>query len=445
MSKPGSIVGGALLLAAGVLAGWLARSLTAPPSAESAGEDEEAAPHVEPGDMDVEVVTAKAERGNLPLTIPAIGVVRADESAILTLSSRAGGRVTQVNYPVGHDAARGYAIVRFDDAPAKLAVEQAKAALAAAANQLDEFDRTGRERQESELESAARQAVADAAVADAQAARVAALRKDGLASEKAETEAKQAADHAHRESDVAAKALAAFRTTGADLQHSTLAATRDAAQAALKDAEAVRGECEVFPPVDGRITALFAHVGDHVEPGAPVVSLLVGPARVLAFGVTPAQAASVTQGADVTWTDSAGAPHHAVVRSVGAEVGGGAGLVEVAAVPAGDEAGTGPPPQPGLYVRGEIETSHLDGVVLVPLAAVVRAEDEPIVVTVGEGGIAKHVAVKVLGRHDREAAVEGDVKAGDRVVIAGGYNLPDGAKTHEAAAEREPEKPESPK
>lgn len=437
--KSGSVVGAALLLVAGGLGGWIVRSWKAP-AAATAETDEDAAPEVRPEDMSVEVVTAKAVKGDLPIVLQAVGVVRADKDATFTLSSRAGGRVTQVNYPVGYDVPRGYAVVRFDDAPARLAVAQAKSALAAAANQLDEFDRVGRDRQDAELESAATQAEHDLTTAQAQLDRVLALRADNLASAKSEAEARQAADHARRDRDVAAKALAAFRTAGADLQHSTLAAARDAAEAALKDANAVLADTEVVAPAEAKIITLTVHAGDHADAGASIGTLLLPAGRVLAFGVTPEAAAGIAGGV-VNWTDAAGAARTATIRSIAGDVTGPAGLVEIIAVP------DGAAPQPGLVVRGEIVLKTLEAVVIVPGAAVVSADDKTCVMVVGDGGIAKRVEVTVH-RHGGDAAVEGAVKAGDAVVVEGAYNLPDGAKTHPPEKkddEKSDEKPESPK
>jgi RND family efflux transporter MFP subunit len=432
--KTGNVVGAALLLVAGGLAGWIAHSWKAP-AATSAEADEDAAPEVKPEDMSVEVVSAKAVKGDLPIALPVIGAVRADEGALVALGSRAGGRVAEVSVRGGDDVKKGAAILRFDDAPLALAVAQAKSALASAANQLDEFDRVGRDRQDAELESAAKQSESDLATAQAQLDRVLALRKDDLASARTEAEARQATDHARRDRDVAAKALAAFRTAGADLQHSTLTAARDAADAALRDAQAILAEAVVTAPADGRILTLTAHLGERVEAGATIGALLRPDGRVIVFGVTPSQAADVPPGAGVTWTDAAGATRKAVVRSLAADVAGGANLVDVTCVP---DAG-GPAPAPGLFVRGEIVTRTLDDAVLVPSRAVVRADDKLCVMVVGVGGIAKRAEVEVLGRHGDVAAVKGAVKDGDRVAVEGAYNLPDGARTHEAPAKDEDE------
>jgi RND family efflux transporter MFP subunit len=385
----------------------------------------------------VDVVTAKATRGDLPLAIPVVGAVRADEGALVTLSSRAGGRVALVSVRAGDDVKKGAPILRFEKEPLELAAGQARAALAAASNQLDEFERIGRDRQEREFDAVAKQTGADVAAAEKTLERVAALRRDGLAAEKTETEARQSLDRAQRERDAAAKSVEAFRTAGADLQHATLVAARDAAAASLKDAEAVLADAVVVAPGDGRVSTLSAHLGDRVESGAAVGTLLRPTGRVVVFGVTPAQAASIRPGSAVTWNDGAGCLCAGEIRSIAADVAGSAGLVEVTATPCAGPTGEQPCPQPGLFVRGEIETSRLAGAVLVPAAAVVRDDDATIVVTVGEGGISKHVRVEVLGRHGGLAAVKGDVKDGDRVVVEGGYNLPDGAKTHEGPAKDE--------
>jgi multidrug efflux pump subunit AcrA (membrane-fusion protein) len=106
------------------------------------------------------------------------------------------------------------------------------------------------------------------------------------------------------------------------------------------------------------------------------------------------------------------------------------GLVNVVVSP---DPGT-PPSPPGLIVRGEIETGRLKGVVLVPTRGVVRSEDRQVVVLAGADHAARIVPVKVLGAYGELSGVEGDVKAGDHVIVEGGYNLPAGAHVVETAA-----------
>ena len=62
-----------------------------------------------------------------------------------------------------------------------------------------------------------------------------------------------------------------------------------------------------------------------------------------------------------------------------------------------------------------------------PESALVRSADRTVVVTVDAGDIAHVVPVEVLGRSAGRVAVAGEVHAGDRVIVDGAFNLPDGA------------------
>ena len=100
------------------------------------------------------------------------------------------------------------------------------------------------------------------------------------------------------------------------------------------------------------------------------------------------------------------------------------GTVEVRIVP-----DAGAEELPGELVRGEIVLENLAGVLLVPQAALVRAQGKSAVVLVGAGGIAHVVTLEVLARHADLAAVRGELHAGDVLIVEGAYNLPEGART----------------
>ena len=90
------------------------------------------------------------------------------------------------------------------------------------------------------------------------------------------------------------------------------------------------------------------------------------------------------------------------------------------------------PPATGLALRLEGlgkrfgDRAVLHDVVLVPESAVVRTHDAQVVV-LADAGHARVVPVSVQGRHGGLAAVAGEVREGQRVIVSGGYNLPDGA------------------
>ncbi|MEI6130220.1 MAG: hypothetical protein WCR59_09170, partial [Planctomycetota bacterium] len=49
-----------------------------------------------------------------------------------------------------------------------------------------------------------------------------------------------------------------------------------------------------------------------------------------------------------------------------------------------------------------------------------------------QDGTSRKVVVEILGRRGDSVAIKGDVTAAVRVVVDGGYNLPDGTKLVEA-------------
>ena len=92
--------------------------------------------------------------------------------------------------------------------------------------------------------------------------------------------------------------------------------TRDAAAVHVREAEAVRAEVEVRATTAGRVLAIAVHVGDHVDSGASLATILRGDTREIAFGVIASQASTIADGAAVTWRDAAGVVHSARVRAI---------------------------------------------------------------------------------------------------------------------------------
>jgi RND family efflux transporter MFP subunit len=81
----------------------------------------------------------------------------------------------------------------------------------------------------------------------------------------------------------------------------------------------------------------------------------------------------------------------------------------------------------GTPVQVEIVAEEKDGVVLVPAAAVVREDDKTAVFVVGADGKAHRKAVTVGIETAEDAEIEAGVAAGEKVVVKGHEELPDGA------------------
>ena len=433
MVKASSFVGGVLLAAAGVGIGWSVRALafpSAPTSDAKSGDNEDAAPEIAPEDMLVRVTTAAVERGDLPLVVLASGVVRAAPGAERSLSSRASGRVLETFVTRGQLVKQGEILLRFETAPLDASLAQARAALAQADNQLAEFERSGRDRQTVELQAAAKRAASARALADGQLARLVPLHADGLVSDKALAEAEQAAQQARTDQELAERAASAFQSSGSDLQHATLIAARASVESNVREAERVLAEAEVHAVADGQITEFTAQPGEKLEAGAAIGKLLASDGRIVAFSVAASAARRLAIGASATWEDVERIRRSGKLIRVAGEIDPSSGLVEALVAPDPDV----PPTPPGFCVRGELELQRLVDVVLVPERAVLRAHDAQVVVVATADGKAKVESVKLLGRHAGLAAIEGEVRAGDRVIVEGGYNLPDGAHIVDAAA-----------
>lgn len=421
MSKTAVTVAGLLVLAAGISAGWAIRDWLSPAAVDP---EAEASAEVSPGEMAVHVAVAPAEVGDLPLTLSAVGRVQAVPSASITLSSRAGGRILDLHVQPGDFVEEGQAILDLDPVPLEASAARARAESVAADNRLEEYERYGRQQQSRALEAASRAASAQRLLADAEVTRLESLAKSGLVSDKALAEARKAAEDAVREETLAAQSLAAFESEGAALQLSTLRSAADSAHASLREAEANLADATVASPAAGQIIELPVRKGDRVEAGAPLGALLRRDGRVLSFPVGAAQAGRIQVGARVTWRGSQGAEHVGRVTRIQGEVDAVTGLVALRVE--ADDGGFSDPP--GLVVRGSIEAGRLKDVILVPEAAIVRSSDRLGVVVAGDDGLAHVTAVEVLGRHGGLAAIEGEVRAGDRIVVDGAYNLPDGAR-----------------
>jgi multidrug efflux pump subunit AcrA (membrane-fusion protein) len=431
--KPRKPAGRLLLLALGMGIGWLGHSLLSASAAEDqaqGGQDEPPAVEVAPDDMLVSVTTAAVTSGDLPIVVAAAGVVRAAPASDHELSSRAGGRVLDTLVVPGQVVAAGDVLLRFDPLPLRAALDQARAVFVQAGNTLSDFDQSGRDRQSIELQTAAQRAASQVRLLEAQLARVQALQTDGLASDKALAEAQQAVEQARADQALAERAARAFADSSADLQRTGLVAARTAAEANLQEAERMLAEAEVRAPCAGQLVEFLARPGQKLEPGGKLGRLLAPEGRLVAFGVAASESGTLRPGARATWEDAQGTVRGGTLQRLGGVVDAGSGLLEALVAPDADV----PAAPPGLGVRGEIEVRTLHDALLVPEVAVLRASDAQVVV-LADAGRARVVPVTVLGRHAGLAAVEGSVRAGQRVIVSGGYNLPDGA--HVSASDGE--------
>jgi RND family efflux transporter MFP subunit len=235
----------------------------------------------------------------------------------------------------------------------------------------------------------------------------------------ARAEARRLAD----EQQLAEADLAAWDEELGGIQARGLQATRDAAARAVDEAEVALGDAEVRAPAAGQVLNLDVAPGEQVAAGTAVATLQLEGASVLAFDLPPDALEGLTPGTEVLFADAAGSARHGRVVSLPVAADETTGLAPLLVTPDDD----GPAPLPGMLVRGELVLRRLEGALLVPEQAVVRADERLVVVAVDQDQRAHTVDVEVRGRHGGLVAVSGDLQPGAQVVVAGGYNLPDGS------------------
>ena len=198
-------------------------------------------------------------------------------------------------------------------------------------------------------------------------------------------------------------------------------ATLQRAEAELQRARAQLDDAALRAPFAGRVTRVFAEPGEFVRAGEPVLALANDGALEAEVQVPPQIASALEPGAPATLhlTDT-GRERRARIAEIGrAEP---RQPVPVVVQPVGDEpldAAAGAP----VYVQIQVNTG---AAVTVPLGAVVDPGSGNARVFRVVDGRAEQLAVAPGRLADGWLAVDGQVAAGDRIVVAGQAHLLDG-------------------
>ncbi|MBI3846143.1 MAG: HlyD family efflux transporter periplasmic adaptor subunit [Planctomycetes bacterium] len=393
----------------------------------AAGGDEEAAPVVAPAELQAHVNVVAAVQGELPVFRRALGVVVAPRQAIARVSSRIAGVIASVDVVDGQEVAEGAVLAKLDAPAATEALARATASLASADADLRRATQGGLDGTQAELDLGAAQADLLARQTRQEASRQEALLAESFTSEKAATEARQAADAAERASRAAAEKSRVFRDTGRSAELARLQAAVDQVRAELHTAELDAGATIVRAPCGGRISKLDATVGRVVERGAALADVASSSATAVRVGLAPRDVNGVLLGAVVVVPRVDGASCTGHVTSIGGATDPDTGLIPIEAL-----LDASPPPSTlpriGESIRAEITSGPPARGILVPVAALSFVDDKATVVTVDENAITHATPVRVLARTTESAIVVGDgIREGTDVVIAGNFKLPDGA------------------
>lgn len=317
------------------------------------------------------VQTVRVGKARLARTGAASG--RVQPFRVATVAAEVGGRVIERLVEPGDEVEAGALLLHIDPVRAELAVERAKAELAARQTDLDS-------------------AKHDLNVGQSLFAR-AVISEDDL------KDRRFARDRA--------------------------AAALQAAKASLATAERALADTEVKAPFAGSIELVHAQVGDYLNPGAPVATLAdFGRARIV-VGVTAAEAASLAPGYTATLTFEAlgGSELKGSIKSVGRMADARSGTYPVEVWLAGDATRN---LREGMIANVLLPLPSAEAYPIVPAAALFREHDGMNVYVV-ENDRAYRRVVRI-GRSDGDRIeVRSGVSEGEWVVVDGQFALRDGA------------------
>ena len=384
--------------------------------------------------MRVAVRAATAVEGDLPTIVHAIATVVSQPGRPGAVVTPVAGIVVEALAVEGTRVAPAAPLFRLDDRPFREALAKAKAVLRTAQAELDRAQTFSLEADVAELERAAAEARALVAPAQAEFDRIAGLRKEGLSTEKAETEARLAWQAASR-SAIALEAKARlFREKGRSVEVAKLEATVEEAKADLPAAERALAATLIVAPVGGRVARVLAAPGRLAEAGALLAEIVADDDVVLRLSLAPADAAALLPKAAVAVE---GSDLRAEVSGIGTALDADTGLATVLARFSASPEGL----RLGETLLVTVERGAPVHGILVPAAAVELRDDVARVMTLDGEGIAHAVPVTVLSRSSDLVAVKAEgLGAGARVIIEGNVNLPDGARTVPFGAKAPPEK-----
>jgi membrane fusion protein (multidrug efflux system) len=338
---------------------------------DAAEPEPEATEAVESAATPVEVV--RIDRATFRDVIELTGTVEAPDDA--TLSAETAGTLTALA-PLGTTVRRGAAVAQINATMGQAGVAQAEAALEAAE--------------------------AQAELAEDQFRRQEPLLQDSI---------------------ISAAEFEAVRT-----QRASARASVAQARAALAQARQNLAYTRVTAPFTGTVEERFVERGEQVSPGMPVVRLVSTATVDIEAGVPERYANDIRRGTPVRIQPTAyGLPEMSgTVTFVGSAIDPQSRTFPIE-ISIDNRAGA---LKPAMIAKLFVTRSELDGVLAVPLAAIVRDErGASVYVAVpaeGDTYLAERRAITTGSSSDGQVVVTDGLEAGDRVVVAGQTQIADG-------------------
>lgn len=366
----------------------------------------------------VRVDVVRAKRGPLVATVVATG--RVQPVRRVTLAVETMGTVMSVTASDGAPVRAGELLVQLDDRSARAALEQARAQLQQAEVAVVRLRGQG-----------VRVADADVQRAEAElrSTRANEGRLLGLVASGAEPRASLENAASTRTAAEAALARAAeqLRATGREGDDVRAAvAGREAAQAAVRAAQAALDRTSLRAPFDGVVLSHSVEAGEVVQPGAALmVVAATGPSEVVVNADEGHLSwLAVGKRADVSADSYPDRRFEATVSSISPSVDPLRGTIEVKLSVAS------PPPNllADMTVSVEIETGRAENAVVIPKACIQEASSDTSWVWVVRDGHAAHERVRIGLRGDTDYSIASGVDERASIVCAPPRDLKEGAR-----------------
>jgi len=223
----------------------------------------------------------------------------------------------------------------------------------------------------------------------------------------------------------AQKQLDDLRRVGKAQALKTASGQLAAAKGKLLGAEAQLSYSEIRSPIDGVVTERPLFPGELASANQPLLTVMNLSRLIAKAHIAQAQAAVLKPGdpARIFIADDR-SPVPAKVTIVSPALDPGSTTVEVWVEAARPPAAL----KPGMTVRVSVTAATVADAVLVPKDAVFASPEGSFVLLAGDDGLAHQTPVAVGIRGAEETQIESGVKAGDPVIVSGGYALPDKTK-----------------
>ena len=252
------------------------------------------------------------------------------------------------------------------------------------------------------------------------------LFKEGALARKAVDEAQVAYSQAKGQFDTAQQHLQALQNVGKQEQIKAAAGQVEAAKGQYDSAQAQVSYSEIRSPLRGVVTDRPLYVGEMANTGAPLVTVMDISAVVARASMAPDQAKAIKVGADATLAPADGSdpvPGKVIIVSPAVDPNTTTVQVWVQAANPGERL------RAGTSVHVAIVAATLDGVTLIPAAAVFPSDEGGTVVkTVDDKDVAHEKKVVIGVKEEDLVQVVTGVAPGERVVTVGGLGLEDKAK-----------------